>query len=45
MPDLFLELLEDDQHRTAITPAPLPEADAISLLLESDITASKLIPW
>ena len=48
MPDLFLQLLdeaEDRSERSGITPAPLPEADAISLLLESEITASKLIPW
>ncbi len=44
MPDLFLELRrhEDDD---GMTPPPLSESEAITLLLESEITASKLIPW
>lgn len=44
MPDLFLELRGSDE-RDGITPAPLTETEAIALLLESEITAAKLIPW
>jgi len=43
MPDLFLELLDDGS--AGITPPPLSEQEAIELLLDSEITASKLIPW
>jgi len=44
MPDLFLELREDN-GAAGITPAPLPEAEALALLQTADIAASKLIPW
>jgi len=43
MPDLFLELLDDGNE--GITPPPLTELEALDLLVESEITASKLIPW
>lgn len=43
MPDLFLELRGDDD--AGITPPPLTEGEAASLLLESEIVGSKLIPW
>jgi hypothetical protein len=44
MPDLFLELRSDDDL-DGITPAQLTDHEALSLLLESEITAAKLIPW
>lgn len=44
MPDLFLELRESGDNE-GFTPAPLTEMAALSLLLESEITAAKLIPW
>lgn len=44
MPDLFLELRHADDGQ-GITPAPLTDEEALSLLLESEMTASKLIPW
>lgn len=45
MPDLFLELRDDGGSEAEITPAPLPEAEALALLQSAEITASKLIPW
>src|SRR5215208_4215155 len=44
MPDLFLELRDSDDNR-GTTPPPLSEEEALSLLLEAEITATKLIPW
>lgn len=44
MPDLFLEL-RDSPDGSGTTPAPLAEDDALTLLLEAEMTASKLIPW
>src|SRR5690348_15234472 len=44
MPDLFLELRHSDDG-DGITRAPLTDSEALSLLLESAITAAKLIPW
>ena len=45
MPDLFLEIREDDAA-AGITPAPpLTDGDAVDLLRQADFTASKLIPW
>ncbi|HKG25206.1 MAG TPA: hypothetical protein VKB09_06120 [Thermomicrobiales bacterium] len=44
MPDLFLELRESDDRR-GISPPPLSEEEALSLLQEAEITATKLIPW
>src|SRR5215217_8518512 len=44
MPDLFLELRESDDRR-GISPPPLSEEEALSLLREAEITAAKLIPW
>ena len=44
MPDLFLEL-RDESGADEQSPAPLPEEDALALLREADITASRLIPW
>jgi hypothetical protein len=44
MPDLFLELRHQEDDG-GFTPPPLTEGEAITLLLESEITASKLIPW
>lgn len=44
MPDLFLEL-RDQEDEMGMTPAPLSEDDALQLLHNSEITASKLIPW
>src|SRR4051812_37946059 len=44
MPDLFLELRQPDDSGQ-VTPAQLTDSEALSLLLESEITASKLIPW
>lgn len=44
MPDLFLELRDQDDSN-GITPPPLSETEALDLLIESEITASKLIPW
>jgi hypothetical protein len=44
MPDLFLELRSSDD-RDGVTPAQLTDDEALSLLLESEITAAKLIPW
>lgn len=45
MPDLFLELRDSDEGHGALPPPPLSEEDALVLLAESEITASKLIPW
>ena len=45
MPDLFLELRDEDGTAPGITPASLPEPEALALLQTADITASKLIPW
>jgi hypothetical protein len=44
MPDLFLEL-RHQENGDGISLPPLSEDDALNLLLESEITASKLIPW
>ncbi|CAA9566270.1 MAG: hypothetical protein AVDCRST_MAG73-4208 [uncultured Thermomicrobiales bacterium] len=45
MPDLFLELRDDDEG-AGFTPAPpLTEDAALDLLREADFTAAKLIPW
>lgn len=44
MPDLFLEL-RHQENGDGISLPSLSEDDAIDLLLESEITASKLIPW
>lgn len=44
MPDLFLELRDQTDCHGA-TPLPMTEADALELLIDSEITASKLIPW
>jgi len=44
MPDLFLELKRDDGSE-GTTPPVLSEFDAVTLLMESEITAAKLIPW
>ena len=44
MPDLFLEL-RDESGGDEQTPAPLTEEDALALLREAEITASRLIPW
>lgn len=44
MPNLFLELHDEDDD-AGITPAPLPEAEALTLLQTATFTASKLIPW
>jgi hypothetical protein len=44
MPDLFLEL-RDEAGDGAVTPAPLAEDEALDLLWQSEITASRLIPW
>ncbi len=43
MPDLFLELRHQEEGE-GITPAPPGEHEALNLLLESEFTASKLIP-
>ena len=45
MPDLFLELRDEDDVDGATPVAPLPEVDALTLLEAADFTASKLIPW
>ncbi|MGH2558219.1 MAG: SCO1664 family protein [Thermomicrobiales bacterium] len=45
MPDLFLELRESDDSAGAAPPPPLSDADALVLLRESEIVASRLIPW
>lgn len=45
MPDLFLELRDDEAEPGGTTPAPLAEADALTLLQSAEFTASKLIPW
>lgn len=44
MPDLFLEL-RDESGGDEQTPAPLPEEEALALLRDAEITASRLIPW
>lgn len=44
MPDLFLEL-RDESGGDEQTPAPLLEDNALVLLRDAEITASKLIPW
>lgn len=44
MPDLFLEL-RDSGDRRGMTPPPLSEEEALTLLQEAEITAAKLIPW
>lgn len=44
MPDLFLEL-RDHPDGSGTTPPPLTEDEALELLTEAEITASKLIPW
>jgi uncharacterized repeat protein (TIGR03843 family) len=44
MPDLFLEIREHDDEGTVPAP-PLCEEEALQVLRESEITASKLIPW
>ena len=44
MPDLFLEL-RDESGGDEVTPAPLPEDDALDLLRNAEITASRLVPW
>ena len=44
MPDLFLEL-RDESGGAEETPAPLPEDEALALLRNAEITASRLIPW
>ena len=44
MPDLFLELRDDDEA-AGITPAPLSEPEALELLRSATFSGSKLIPW
>lgn len=44
MPNLYVELRDEDD-RTGLTPAPLTESEALDLLANAEITASKLIPW
>jgi uncharacterized repeat protein (TIGR03843 family) len=45
MPNLFIEM-RDDEDGDGTTPAPpLSEAEALALLDEAEITGSKLIPW
>ena len=44
MPNLFLELRDSGDHE-GVTPPPLSEAEALTLLTEAEFTASKLIPW
>jgi uncharacterized repeat protein (TIGR03843 family) len=45
MPDLFLEIREHDDGDGATPSPPLCEEEALIVLQQSDITASKLIPW
>ena len=45
MPDLFVELRNEGGAVPDITPAPLPEAEALELLRSSTFSATKLIPW
>jgi len=43
MPNLFLELRDDDAPGT--TPAPLPDDEALEVLRGAGMAGSKLIPW
>ena len=45
MPDLFLELRDEEDDLTTAPAEPLAEADALALLETAEITATKLIPW
>jgi hypothetical protein len=47
MPDLFLEMrgARGDGAEDGTSPAPLTEAEALTLLQDGEITASKLVPW
>jgi hypothetical protein len=44
MADLYLELRDGDDGAMS-TPAPLTEADTLSLLETAEFTASQLVPW
>jgi hypothetical protein len=45
MPDLFLEIREHEDDDGTVPEPPLCEEETLHLLRESEITASKLIPW
>jgi hypothetical protein len=45
MPDLFLEIREHNDSEGTTPSPPLSEEEALKVLQESEITASKLIPW
>jgi hypothetical protein len=45
MPDLFLEIRSSDEGDGSLPAAPASEREALALLADSAITASKLIPW
>ncbi|MFL5758449.1 MAG: hypothetical protein ACJ789_01850 [Thermomicrobiales bacterium] len=45
MPDLFLEIRAHDDDEGTTPALPLCEEDALQVLRESEIIASKLIPW
>jgi hypothetical protein len=45
MPDLFLEIREHDEDEGSVPAPPLCDDEALEVLRDSEITASKLIPW
>ena len=45
MPDLFLELRDGDEDDAEFSPPPPTEAEALALLRDGRITASRLVPW
>lgn len=45
MPDLFLQIDDDDSGLTMTPAVPLCEDEALALMASAEITTSKLIPW